>query len=72
VIVLAHDVEIDDEARASVASRLTAVPQELEDTVGHRGIPSKGTGFRRAKDMGFVGWRCSSRARAMETRTQAS
>jgi hypothetical protein len=48
VIVLAHDVEIDDEARASVASRLTAVTQEFEDTIGHRGIPSKGAGSSHA------------------------
>ena len=43
-IILAHDVEIDDEARADVAAFKTARAQEFLDTIGHRGIPHEGRG----------------------------
>ena len=40
-----------------------AVAQEFEDTIGHRGIPSKGAGFPAPLRLSFVGWRCSAGAR---------
>ena len=41
-VIVAHDIEIDDEAGAVILARFAAVAQEFEDTIGHRGIPSKG------------------------------
>jgi hypothetical protein len=39
-LVVAHDVEVEDHARALVETLFTAGAEKLLNTVGHRGIPS--------------------------------
>ncbi len=41
IVIVAHDIEVEDEARPVFSAVLASVAQEFMDTIGHRGIPSK-------------------------------
>src|SRR5205807_8163182 len=41
-IIVAHDIEVEDQARPLLAP----VAEEFQNTIGHRGIPSKGADLR--------------------------
>jgi hypothetical protein len=48
MVIVAHDLEVDDEARLVVQAGFAAVAQKFVDTIGHRGIPFEGRGMNRA------------------------
>ncbi len=63
-VVVAHDIEIDDEARANVAAFKTARAQKFLDTIGHRGIPQRRARAKPRQEPGFGGQQTSfARAR---------
>ena len=63
-VIVAHDVEIDDEAWANVAAFKTARAQKFLNTIGHRGIPQRRARARPRQEIGFGGQQTSfARAR---------
>ena len=48
-VIVAHDVEVEDKARAILEAFLASIAQEFLDTIGHRGIPSKRGSPRRSE-----------------------
>ena len=42
VVIVPHDVEVDDEAGSIVTSGFASRPEEFQDLVGHRRLPYEG------------------------------
>ena len=52
-VVVAHDVEVEHHARAIVLASAASGSEKFDDTVSHRGIPSKGAGRAAPKRVDF-------------------